>query len=74
MNRFFFGLSGDLPAKDVQGQFCSSWREAQERADSIAQQIGAERPEFVKPGNFIEVREEQGEVFFSAPRKLTRRA
>jgi hypothetical protein len=59
-------VPGDLPAKDMQGHFCSSRRKAQEHAVFIAQQIGAERPEFVKPGNRIEVREEQGEVFFRA--------
>lgn len=74
MRRFFFDLSCDLPAKDVRGHLCSSRREAQEHAVFIAQRIGSERPEFVKPGNCIEVREERGEVFFTAPIKDVRRA
>ena len=74
MNRFFFDLSGDVPAKDARGHLCSSRREAREHAVFIAQRIGAERPEFVKAGNCIEVREERGEVFFSAPINVTRRA
>jgi hypothetical protein len=74
MKRFFFDLSGDRPAKDVHGHLCSSRREAREHAVFIAQRIGTERSEFVKPGDCIEVREERGEAFFSAPIKVAQRA
>src|SRR5579872_6916449 len=67
MNRFFFDLAGEFPAKDVLGHLCSSRREAKEHARFIAQRIGTERPNFAKPGNFIEVRGERGDPFFAAP-------
>lgn len=74
MNRFFFDLAGEFPAKDVQGHLCSSRREAREHATFIAQRIGTERPIFAKPGNFIEVRGEHGGAFFAAPIKPNHRA
>ena len=73
MKRFFFDLSGEVSARDVHGHLCSSQREAREHATFIAQRIGTERPEFVRPGNCIKVRGEHGVAVFNAPIMATQR-
>lgn len=73
MKRFFFDLAGELPARDMQGHECASRREAKKHATFIAYRIGTERPAFAKGGNAIEVRDEDGERFFTAPIKSTLR-
>ena len=73
MKRFFFDLAGELPARDMQGHECASRREARKHATFIAHRIGTERPGFAKGGNAIEVRDEDGERFFTAPIKSTLR-
>ena len=69
----FFDLAGELPARDMQGHECASRREARKHATFIAHRIGTERPGFAKGGNAIEVRDEDGERFFTAPIKSTLR-
>lgn len=60
-----------MPARDVLGHDCASRREARKHATFIAQRVGTERPNFAKPGNCIEVRDERGERFFITPIKST---
>ena len=73
MKRFFFDLTGELPARDVLGHQCKSRKEAKDHAKFIAQRIGTERPTFGKPGNFISVRDETGLKIFEAPIRSTTR-
>jgi hypothetical protein len=67
MKRFFFDLAGSLRAHDVLGHQCRSRKEAKDHAQFIALRIGAERPDFAKPGNYISVRDESGIEIFEAP-------
>ena len=60
MKRFFFDLAGEFPAQDVLWHRCSSRREAKVHALFIVRRIGAEKPWFAKPGNYIRVRDEKG--------------
>jgi hypothetical protein len=71
MERFYFDLVGDLPARDVLGHECSSRKEARRHACFIAHRVGTERPNFAKQGNGISVRDENGNEFFVAPIKST---
>jgi hypothetical protein len=67
MQRFFFDLVGDVPARDFMGHECSSKKEARQHASLIAHRIGTERPSFAKQGNRISVRDERGIAFFDVP-------
>ncbi|WP_376711596.1 DUF6894 family protein [Bradyrhizobium altum] len=59
MPKYFFHLAGDVPANDVLGHECSSAKEAREHGSFIAHRIGTEKPEMVREGNFISVRDER---------------
>jgi len=72
MKNFFFDLAGELPARDVLGHRCRSPKEAKDHAQYIAHRIGAERPSFARPGNYISVRDENGAEIFEAPIKSSR--
>lgn len=72
MKQFFFDLAGDLFARDAVGHTCKSKREARQHAAFIAARIGTEHPDYVKPGNRIEVRDEKG-VCFQVPISTTAR-
>jgi hypothetical protein len=67
MSKFFFDLAGELPARDMVGHECSSREEAKQHAALIANRIGIARPDFAKPGNCVEVRDNKGAHVFSAP-------
>lgn len=71
MEKFFFDLAGELPARDVLGRQCKSGEEAKDHAQFIAHRMGTERPTFAKPGNYISVRDESGREIFEAPIKPT---
>lgn len=64
MPRYYFNLSGQLPARDVVGQACANDQEARVHGDFIAHRIGTEKPEMVREGNFISVTNERGEQLF----------
>jgi uncharacterized protein DUF6894 len=71
MKRFFFDLVGDLPARDFLGHECASKKEAQRYGAFVAHRLGTERPSFVKPGNRISVRDEQGKAISAIPIAIT---
>jgi hypothetical protein len=59
MPKYFFHLSGQIAAHDVVGQDCADDEEAKEQGSFIAHRIGTERPEMVRDGNFISVRNDR---------------
>ena len=67
MSRYFFHLAGDIPAHDVIGQECAGVEEAREHGRFIAHRIGTEKPEMVRDGNFISVRDEHETELFQIP-------
>ncbi|QPF83875.1 hypothetical protein IC762_30100 [Bradyrhizobium genosp. L] len=67
MPRYFFHLAGDIAAHDVLGQDLQDADEAKSHADFIAHRIGTEKPEMVREGNFISVRDESDAELFQIP-------
>jgi hypothetical protein len=70
MKQFYFDLAGAFAARDRVGHQCASRREAKEHAKFIAHRIGAQKPVFARPGNFIRVRDEYGAEIYEAPIQL----
>lgn len=66
-SRFFFHLAGEISAHDVIGQECASIDEAKAHGEFIAHRIGTEKPEMIREGNFISVRDEQDRELFQIP-------
>jgi hypothetical protein len=58
MDKFYFDLIGDFAAKDVIGHDCAGEDEAKEHGRFIAHRIGTEKPEMIREGNYISVRNE----------------
>ena len=48
MPRYFFHLSGRLPANDLIGHECSDDDEAREHGSFIARRVGTEKPDMVQ--------------------------
>jgi hypothetical protein len=71
MNKFYFDLVGDLAANDLIGHDCASEEEAREHGRFIAHRIGTEKPQMVRPGNYISVRDEGGFEVSRAPISTT---
>ncbi|QPF83658.1 hypothetical protein IC762_28780 [Bradyrhizobium genosp. L] len=67
MPKYFFHLAGDIPAHDVLGHQCADAREAEAHANFIAHRIGTEKPEMVRDGNCISVRDEADNELFQVP-------
>jgi hypothetical protein len=67
MDKFYFDLIGDFEASDVVGHECATEEEAMEHGRFIAHRIGTEKPEMVRPGNYISVRDEGGFEIYQAP-------
>ena len=67
MERYYFDLAGDYAASDIVGHECASIEEAKEHGRFIAHRIGTEKPEMVRPGNFVSVRDEGGFELYRAP-------
>ncbi|MGX1104620.1 MULTISPECIES: DUF6894 family protein [Bradyrhizobium] len=67
MPRYFFHLAGDIPAHDVLGHDCADDKDARDHGSFIAHRIGTERPEMVRDGNFISVRDEGDSELFRIP-------
>jgi hypothetical protein len=67
MPKYFFHLSGQIPAHDRTGHQCTNDAEAKEHGSFIAHRIGTEKPEMVQEGNFISVANEQSEEIARIP-------
>ena len=67
MRKFYFDLTGDFAASDFVGHECATEEEAKEHGSFIAHRIGTEKPEMVRPGNYISVRDEGGFEIYQAP-------
>jgi hypothetical protein len=60
MNKFYFDLVGDFAASDLVGHDCANEEEARAHGRFIAHRIGTEKPQMVRAGNYISVRDEGG--------------
>jgi len=67
MSKYFFHLAGDFPAHDLLGHECANEDEAKDHGSFIAHRIGTEKPEMVRDGNFISVRDERDRELFQVP-------
>jgi hypothetical protein len=67
MPKYFFHLSGQIPAHDAMGHQCTDDGEAREHASFIAHRIGTEKPEMIREGNFISVENERSEEIARIP-------
>ena len=67
MPKYFFNLAGDFPARDLLGHDCADDREATDHGSFIAHRIGTEKPEMVREGNFISVRDGRDTELFQIP-------
>jgi hypothetical protein len=67
MPRYFFHLAGQLNANDLSGHDCASDAEARDHASFIAHRIGTEKPEMLRDGNFILVRNSAGDEIERVP-------
>jgi hypothetical protein len=67
MPKYYFQLSGQLPARDLIGHDCANDQEARDHGSFIAHRIGTEKPEMVREGNFISVTNERGKEIFQLP-------
>jgi hypothetical protein len=67
MAKYFFHLAGDIPANDLVGQECANDEEARSQGSFIAHRIGTEKPEMVREGNFISVRNDRDTELFQIP-------
>ena len=67
MPKYFFHLAGDVPARDMLGRECADDQEAKSHGSLIAHRIGTEKPEMVREGNFISVRDERDAELFRIP-------
>ena len=67
MPKYFFHLSGQIPAHDMSGHQCTNDEEAREHGSFIAHRIGTEKPSMVREGNYISVTNGQGDEIFQIP-------
>jgi hypothetical protein len=67
MPKYFFHLTGQFPAHDVLGHECANDKEAREHGSFIAHRVGTEKPDMVREGNFISVRNCRDEELFQIP-------
>jgi hypothetical protein len=67
MPRYFFHLTGQLPAHDLIGHERADAEEAKDHASFIAHRIGTEKPGMVREGNSISVVDEDGGELFQVP-------
>ena len=67
MPKYFFHLSGQIPAHDMSGHQCTNDEEAREHGSFIAHRIGTEKPEMVREGNFIAVENDRSEEIARIP-------
>ncbi|MCA1451615.1 hypothetical protein I6F35_00115 [Bradyrhizobium sp. BRP22] len=67
MPRYFFHLTGQVEAHDLSGHACANDDEARDHGSFIAHRIGTEKPEMVREGNFISVRNEEDTELFQIP-------
>jgi hypothetical protein len=66
MGTFYFDLIGDFAARDVIGHDCASQNEAKEHGRFIAHRIGTEKPQMIREGNYIRVRDGGGYEIYRA--------
>ena len=71
MSRYYFDLVGDVAATDLVGHECASEEEANDHARFIAHRIGTKKPNMVRPGNYISVRDKNRVEIDKAPIKIT---
>jgi hypothetical protein len=67
MPKYFFHLSGHIPAHDVTGHECANDDQAKEHGSFIAHRIGTEKPEMVREGNLISVENQWSEEIARIP-------
>ena len=64
---YFFHLLGDVPARDLIGHDCAGDGEAQKHGRLLAHNVGTDRPDMVREGNFISVVDASDRELFRIP-------
>jgi hypothetical protein len=55
MPKYFFHLMGDVPAHDLLGHECANDKVAERHGELLARDVGTDKPQMVKDGNYISV-------------------
>jgi hypothetical protein len=67
MSKYFFHLLGDVPAHDLIGHECAGDKEAEQLGKMLAHNVGTDRPDMVKEGNYISVVDGRDRELFRVP-------
>ena len=67
MDKYYFDVVGDFAANDLMGVELAGEDEAHKHAVYIAGRLAVEKPELVKPGNYVVVRDEATYEVFRLP-------
>jgi hypothetical protein len=67
MPKYFFHLMGDFPARDLLGHECASDKDAESYGKLLARDVGTDKPQMVRDGNYIGVAKDDGTEIFRIP-------
>jgi hypothetical protein len=58
--RYYFHVLGDVPAHDLIGHECENDKDAERHGKLLARDVGTDKPDMVREGNYISVTDENG--------------
>jgi hypothetical protein len=67
MAKYFFHLMGDVPAHDLLGHDCTNDKAAEEYGKMLARDVGTDKPQMIRDGNYIAVANKDGSEIARIP-------
>jgi hypothetical protein len=67
MPKYFFHLMGDVPAHDLLGHECTNDKAAEEYGKMLARDVGTDKPQMIRDGNYIAVANKDGNEIAKIP-------
>jgi hypothetical protein len=67
MPKYFFHLMGDVSARDLLGHDCTNDKVAEEYGKMLARDVGTDKPQMIRDGNYIAVANEDGNEIAKIP-------
>jgi hypothetical protein len=67
MPKYFFHLMGDVSAHDLLGHDCTNDKVAEEYGKMLARDVGTDKPQMIRDGNYIAVANEDGNEIAKIP-------
>jgi hypothetical protein len=67
MPKYFFHLMGDVPAHDLLGHDCTNDKAAEEYGKMLARDVGTDKRQMIRDGNYIAVASEDGNEIAKIP-------